>query len=108
MQVRVAGDELREGIHDGDHRLSDLLRLHARRSPQRAGSGHSASFERDAAPEWMFHNLLTKKPLPERTGKRFKLLFYRHAFPVRVYLTRRIRTRTMTSTLFITLLIRNR
>ena len=55
MQMRMTGDELREGIYDGDDRFSHLVRLHAGRPPKGAGACHPASLEGDAAPERMFH-----------------------------------------------------
>ena len=84
MQMRVAGDELREGIHDGNNRFPDLVRLHAGRPPKGAGACHPASLEGDAAPQWMFHiktTLLYKKP-PSRRGLRRRLVYgiHRHAF----------------------------
>ena len=79
MQVRVAGDELREGIHDGDDRFSDLVRLHAGRPPKGAGACHPAPLEGDAAPQWMFHiktTLLYKiTSFPLRTEKEVGLWY---------------------------------
>ena len=100
MQVRMAGDELRKGIHHRDHRFSHLFRFHARCSPEGAGACHPASLEGDAASERMFHTLLKNTP-SSADWKGLMLSLYRHAFPVRVYLTRIIRTRARTSTMFI-------
>ena len=62
MQMRMAGDELGEGIHHRDDRFSHLFRFHARRSPEGAGACHPASLEGDAASERIFHTLLKKHP----------------------------------------------
>ena len=43
LQVDVAGNELREGIDDGDDRLAEILVLHASGAPQAAGTGHVAA-----------------------------------------------------------------
>ena len=58
VQVRVSGHELREGIHDRNHRLAHLFRFHTRRRPESPGACHPTSLEGDAASERMFHTLL--------------------------------------------------
>ena len=45
VEMDVAGNELGEGVGDGDDGLAELFLPHPVGEPQRAGSGHPASFE---------------------------------------------------------------
>ena len=45
VEVGVAGNELGEGIGDGDHGLAELLPLHPVRHPKRTGPCHPAAFK---------------------------------------------------------------
>jgi hypothetical protein len=43
LKVHVAGNELREGIGDGDDGFAEFCVLHARGAPQPSGAGHVPS-----------------------------------------------------------------
>ena len=48
LQMHMAGDELGEGIGDGDDRLAEIPVLHAGRAPEAAGARHVAAMGRSA------------------------------------------------------------
>jgi hypothetical protein len=48
LEVHVAGNELGEGIDDGDDRFAEIAVLHSGGAPQGAGAGHVAAVGRGA------------------------------------------------------------